>query len=277
VMRATGRPKATGRPRKRFGQHFLEEAWVAKVVDVIAPDPADCFLEVGPGRGALTLALAESKARVVAVEIDRDLVRVLRRLLPKRVTLVAADVLQVDLDELPLGDQPARAVGNLPFNIGSAVLRRLVEFADEGERLRDATLMFQREVADRVTARPGTSDWGPLAVMTQLYTEPKQLLTLPPGAFRPMPKVRSAVVQMVFGPARVTVSDKPFFGALVRQMFTQRRKTGLNALRPFVDALAAGPTEAVFEQAQVDPQQRPGDLELSELADLSEVLANRRG
>ena len=248
---------------------------MAKVIEVIAPGPDDCFLEVGPGRGALTLALAESKARVVAVEIDRDLVRVLRRLLPKRVTLVKADILQVDFDELPLGDQPARAVGNLPFNIGSAVLRRLVECADEGARLRDATLMFQREVADRVTAKPGTSDWGPLAVMTQLYAEPKQLLTLPPGAFRPMPKVRSAVVRMVFGPARVKVSDKPFFAALVRQLFTQRRKTGLNALRPFVDALDAGPTEAVFERARVDPQRRPGELELSELADLSEVLASQ--
>ena len=156
------------------------------------------------------------------------------------------------------------------------MLRRLVEFADEGARLRDATLMFQREVADRITARPGTSDWGPLAVMSQLYAEPSQLLTLPPGAFRPMPKVRSAVVRMVFGPARVAVSDKPFFAALVRQMFTQRRKTGLNALRPFADALEVGPAEAVFERARVDPRRRPGELTLSELADLSEVLANER-
>ena len=249
---------------------------MAKVIEVIAPDLDDCFLEVGPGRGALTLALAESSARVVAVEIDRDLVRVLRRLLPKRVVLVKADILQVDLSELPLGDRPARAVGNLPYNIGSTVLRRLVEFADEGARLRDATLMFQREVADRITARPGTSDWGPLAVMSQLYAEPSQLLTLPPGAFRPMPKVRSAVVRMVFGPARVAVSDKPFFAALVRQMFTQRRKTGLNALRPFADALEVGPAEAVFERARVDPRRRPGELTLSELADLSEVLANER-
>ena len=265
-----------GKRRKRFGQHFLEPAWVAKLVETIAPSPDDCFLEIGPGYGALTLALAERKARVVAVEIDRDLVRVLRRRLPKGVTLIRADILQVELNELPLGTRPARAVGNLPFNIGSEVLRRLVGFADAGTRLHDATLMLQREVADRVTARPGTSDWGPLAVMTQLYAEPRQVLTLPPGAFRPMPKVRSTVVQMAFGPARVTVSDPAFFAALVRQLFTQRRKTGLNALRPFVDALGAGPTEAVFERANVDPRRRPGELELSELADLSEVLANQR-
>ena len=149
---------------------------------------------------------------------------------------------------------------------------RLLRASGGGQYLRDAVVMLQREVADRITSRPGTRDWGPLGVTTRLYAEASRALTLPPGAFRPMPKVTSAVVVMRFRPPEVSVPSPMFFDQMVRVMFTQRRKTSLNALAPFAAQESSLPVEQVFERAGVDPRKRPGDLELSELADLSEVL-----
>ena len=136
--------------------------------------------------------------------------------------------------------------------------------------------MVQREVAERITAAPGSRDWGPLAIATRMRAEARCALTLPPGAFRPMPRVRSAVVQLQFRAPPVRPADPALFDHMVRAMFTRRRKTSLNALRPYALRTSTLPAATVFEQAGVDPQQRPEQLDLPALADLSAVLAATR-
>ncbi|MBF8299749.1 MAG: rsmA, partial [Acidobacteria bacterium] len=163
------------RARKRFGQHFLERAWVDKLIAALGTSPDDTFLEIGPGRGALTRALAPHVARIVAVEIDRDLAAALPARAPSNVRVVTGDFLNVrvvtgdfltvDLDEVLRDEpQPLRVVGNLPYNVASPILFRLLHAADHGRRFHDATLMLQKEVADRLAAPAGAAGYGALAV-----------------------------------------------------------------------------------------------------------------
>ena len=263
----------TSSARRRLGQHFLESAWVDKLLTKLDPAREDTFLEIGPGRGALTLPLAERCAHVTAVEIDPVLALALRSRAPDTVSVVTADVLALDFARLELCS-PARAVGNLPYNVATQILLKLLGYSAHGSRLSDAMIMLQREVADRVTGVPGTRAWGPLAVATRLSAMPTRVMTLPPGAFRPMPTVQSAVVRLEFRPAPVSIGDRPLFDALVRELFTQRRKTALNALRPFARRRSHLPASEVFARARVDASHRPGELDLSELAELSAVLAS---
>ena len=261
--------------RRRLGQHFLEPAWVDKLLALMAPAPHDTFLEIGAGRGALTLALAARAARLVAVEIDPRLAAELKARAPAPVAVVQADFLRLDLDAL-VPDPPARAVGNLPYSAATAILLKLLDFSGCGARLADATLMLQREVADRVTAAPGTRDWGPLAIATRMHAEARRTLTLPPGAFRPMPRVQSAVVQLEFRAPPVRPADPAVFDRLVRALFTRRRKTALNALRLHATQCSTLPAADIFDRAGVDPRQRPEQLDLPALAGLCAVLAATR-
>ena len=261
--------------RRRLGQHFLEPAWVARLLALVAPAPRDTFLEIGAGRGALTLPLAERAARVVAVEIDPRLAAQLAARAPAAVAVVRADFLKLDLDGVEL-DAPARAVGNLPYSAATAILLKLAGWSRNGERLTDATLMLQREVADRVTAAPGSRDWGPLAIAARMHAEARRVLTLPPGAFRPMPRVQSAVVRLRFRAPPVQTADPALFDGLVRALFTRRRKTALNALRPHAAQHSTLPAAAIFDRAGVDPRQRPEQLDLAALASLCAVLAATR-
>ena len=263
------------RPKRRLGQHFLEPAWVDKLVAAIRPERGQAFLEVGAGPGVLTLALAGRGVSVTAVEIDRELADHLAGRAPATVTVVTADFLSLDVDGLVLA-RPARAVGNLPYNASSRILLKLLRCGAHGASLSDATLMLQREVADRVTALPGSRDWGPLGIATRLHATPRRLMTLPPGAFRPMPRVRSAVVQLRLRPAPVRLRDPTLFDALVRALFSRRRKTALNALRAFAARHTSVPAAELLARAGVDPLRRPEQLELSELAELAEVLAAPR-
>ena len=258
--------------RKRFGQHFLEPAWVAKVVDAIAPSPDDTVLEIGPGRGALTSALAPRVRRIVAVEIDRDLARELPARVPANVTVVTGDFLDLDLEQV-LRDAPAplRVAGNLPYNVSSPILFRLLDAADEGRRFRDATLMLQKEVADRLVAQPGTSGYGVLAIQIGLLADVTRLLNLPPGAFRPAPTVTSALVAVRFRPARSDVGNRATFERLVRAVFLQRRKTVLNALRPVATSLGRQ-AEQLIETAGLNPKLRPESLTIEDFARLSRAV-----
>ncbi len=281
------------RARKRFAQHFLESAWVRKLVDVIDPQPDDLFLEIGPGSGALTRPIAQRAAAVTAIEIDRDLAADLRRNAPPNVTVVETNVLDMDLatvigqlassratsgsptePEAP-GPKPhgVRVAGNLPYNISSPILFRLIHLYRAGAGITDATLMLQLEVAERLAAGAGSRDYGVLSILASLYAEIEQVLTLPPGAFRPPPKVWSAVVRMRFRPAGVEVDDEAVFEGLVKSIFTQRRKTLSNALKPF--ATSRG-TEAamVIAAADLDGRRRPETLNLPELARLARVVSD---
>jgi 16S rRNA (adenine1518-N6/adenine1519-N6)-dimethyltransferase len=259
------------RPRKRFGQHFLEPAWVAKLVDALDARADDTFLEIGPGRGALTAPLAPRVRKLVAVEIDRDLASALPSRLPS-VQVVCADFLDVDLRDLLRGEpQPVRVVGNLPYNVASPILFKLLHDADEGRLLQDATLMLQKEVADRLVARPGSKAYGALSIQVALLADTERVLSLPPGAFRPAPKVKSAVVRLRFRPPAVDVGDITTFEKLVRGLFLQRRKTLGNALKPIADSLGRSAAELI-ERARVDAGRRPEALSLEDMARLSRAV-----
>lgn len=262
-------------PRRRLGQHFLQPDWVAKLLDVIAPSASDTFIEIGAGRGALTLPLAGRSARIAAVEIDPRLAHNLAERAPDSVKVVRADFLALELDGLELG-APVRVVGNLPYSIAARILLKLLHYSAHGTRLTDATLMLQREVADRVAGAPGTRDWGPLAIATRMHADARCVLALPPGAFRPPPRVQSAVVQLRFRAPDVRPSDPALFDTLVRAIFTRRRKTALNALRPIATQYSALPVADIFAWAGVDPTRRPEQLGLAELASVSEVMASTR-
>lgn len=258
--------------RKRFGQHFLEPQWAAKLVAAIAPGAADWFIEIGPGRGAITGPLAARAAAVVAVEVDRGLAAELAARGLENLTVITADVLRVDLLEIAAGQaSPVRVVGNLPYNISSPILFRLLEASASG-RFKDATLMLQKEVADRLAARPGTGEYGVLTLSAQLRADVTPLLSLPPGAFRPAPKVRSAVVRLDFRPPPPGVEHPELVVEIVRSVFTQRRKKMSNALTPLATSRGCGARE-VLAAAQIDPARRPETLELQEFARLAAVFS----
>jgi 16S rRNA (adenine1518-N6/adenine1519-N6)-dimethyltransferase len=271
------------RARKRFGQHFLEPAWVARLVNLVDPKPGDTFLEIGPGRGALTRVLAPRVGRVIAIEIDRDLAAALPATVPSNVTVVEGNVLDVDVDWVLAGvipgesadvlraARPIRVIGNLPYNISSPILFKLLAASDAGRRFSDATLMLQKEVVDRITAAPGSGDYGTLAIQVSRVADVERLLTLPPGAFRPPPKVTSAVVRLRFRPPSVDVGDTGVFEKVVRGIFLQRRKTLANALKPVADALGQS-ADKVVERAEVDGRRRPETLSLAEIARICRAM-----
>ena len=257
-------------PRKRFGQHFLAPAWADKVVEAIAPRRDDRFLEIGPGPGVLTEKLARRAGSVVAVEIDRDLAAALRPQLPGNVQIVDGDFLDFDLGPTLAGG-PLRIAGNLPYNISSPILFKLLAASRASANLVDATVMLQLEVAERLAARVGTKDYGVLTIFTLAQASVTRLLTLPPGAFRPAPKVHSAVVRLAFKRPEVPEGDMPLFEGMVRGMFTQRRKTLGNALRPYAQAIGRDAV-AALTAAGIDPVRRPETLALADLLRLTESL-----
>jgi 16S rRNA (adenine1518-N6/adenine1519-N6)-dimethyltransferase len=230
------------RPRKRFGQHFLHDPGIlARIVESIAPRAGDVLVEIGPGEGALTRLLQKSAGKLVAIEIDRDLAAALQREFP-RLELHCADALEFDFGSLPEG---ARLVGNLPYNISTPLLFHL---AGSAARFRDLHFMLQLEVVKRMVARPSTPEYGRLSVMLQTLFEMKKLFRVAPGAFRPPPKVDSAVVRMT-PLAGAALPEN--FADVVRRAFSARRKTLRNAL---------GLAPAQFEALQLDPKLRPENL-----------------
>jgi 16S rRNA (adenine1518-N6/adenine1519-N6)-dimethyltransferase len=278
------------RARKRFGQHFLEPAWVEKVVRAIDPKPDQVFIEIGPGRGVLTRPLAARAKAVVAFEIDRDLASELRSTSPPNVTIVEGDFLEADTTGLPKG-VPIRAAGNLPYNVGSPILFKLLAMArgprqpraDRGDEpsgsgmaITDATLMLQREVADRLVADPGTKDYGVLTVLVRHSASVARVLSLPPGAFRPPPKVHSAVVVLRFHLPDPPVRDAAIFAAVVQAAFNRRRKTLANALDAYRDGPPVPPAIAL-ERAGIDGRRRAETLSVAEFARLADAYAGSRG
>jgi 16S rRNA (adenine1518-N6/adenine1519-N6)-dimethyltransferase len=260
------------RALKKFGQHFLEPAWADKLVAAIEPKADDRFLEIGPGPGALTLRLAPRVEHITAVEIDRDMVAALAPRLPSNVTLLQRDFLEFDLADLT-PELPLRVAGNLPYNVSSPILFRLIDAHRRLGGLVDASLMLQREVADRITALPATRDYGVVSILVGLHADVRPLLRLPQGAFRPPPKVQSTVVHLRFRPPAVELSDPSGFEEMVRSMFTQRRKTLANALQRYA-ATRGAEAGTALEAAGIDPRRRPETLQLSELARLAEFFAS---
>jgi len=257
------------RPRKRFGQHFLtDRGYLRRIAEAIDPRPGDSLVEIGPGTGLLTEALAAAVGHLHVVEIDRDLAAALRDRFPaERVTVHEADALAFDFAALPA---PLRVVGNLPYNVSTPLLFRMAAIAD---RLSDCVFMLQREVVDRMVAAPATADYGRLSVMLQYRFAMQRVLDVPPGAFTPAPKVDSAVVRMrPLGPARPRARDEPLFAAVVAAAFSQRRKTLRNAARAFVPP-------AAYDAAGIDPGRRGETLSVAEFVALADaaLAAGRPG
>lgn len=269
------------RPRKRFGQHFLQPVWSERVLAAIAPAANDVFLEIGPGRGVLTLPLAAKCRHVLACEIDRDLVTILRGIAPPNVTIVEGDVLAVTAPQIGAltegcglsADTRIRVVGNLPYNVASPILFRCIDLFEAGVPVVDAVVMVQREVADRILAPTSTSAYGVISVLLRHVARVERRLNLPPGAFRPAPEVHSSLIALTFHAPEPPPRDLAGFRAIVRAVFTRRRKTLANALLAWSGSLPASPAE-VLEQCGIDPQRRPETLDVAEFVRLADRLAH---
>jgi 16S rRNA (adenine1518-N6/adenine1519-N6)-dimethyltransferase len=244
------------RPRRRFGQHFLVDQHVLdRIVAAIAPHSADRMLEIGPGEGALTARLLAHVSALTAIEIDRDLVATLTQRFPA-LTLIEGDALALDLAALDAtastqapGNSSWRIVGNLPYNISTPLIARLLA---QIAHVHDMHFLLQREVVDRLAATPGTKNWGRLSVYAQYHCAIQPLLEVPPGCFRPPPKVESAFVRLTPRTIDTPVHDAAAFDAVVRAGFQQRRKTLRNALRAFAIDWQNTPLPETLRPDQVD-------------------------
>ena len=270
------------RAKKRLGQNFLvDESYARRIVGALAPRAGETLIEIGPGRGALTSLLLESGARVVAIEFDRELVAILRERFEGReeFKLVEADALDVDFCSAIEPAACARVVANLPYNISTAILQRLLE---QRRCLTEFVLMLQREVVERITARPGESERGYLTVLVEAFCESEALFDVPPGAFRPVPKVWSTVARLRARESALTGVDERLFTRLVSACFAQKRKTILNNLRSAPEELrslveSAGGVTQLLEASGVEPQRRAEALTLEEWAALARELERERG
>lgn len=265
------------RAKKQWGQHFLADRSVGyRMVRSVGLSADDVVLEIGPGRGALTGVLLEYARRVIALDIDSHLVDELSRRFPTdSLTLINADILTTDIGELldrhGLTER-VRVFGNLPYNIATAVIQHLLRFR---RRIRDATVMLQREVANRLLSPPGNKEYGYLSLVVQYFCEATKLFTVAPDAFRPVPKVHSTVVHLKMRdrPA-VSVEDEGYFFEVISACFSERRKTILNNLKRAASRLRLGSEiEAALATAGIEASRRAETLSLEEFARLAHALA----
>jgi len=256
------------RARKRFGQHFLSDPGVIDaIIRAVHPTRDDIIVEIGPGQGAITDALARNAGHLHAVELDRDLVAGLRRQYDgnPNVTVHEADALQFDFASL--GDR-IRVVGNLPYNISTPLLFHLLKFR---EQILDMHFMLQKEVVDRMAAGPGSKTYGRLGIMLGCYLNIERLFDVPPDAFDPPPEVTSAVVRLDPLPAGTfDIEDEAGFSTLVSTAFMQRRKTLRNSLKKLVE-------RPDFEAVGIDAGQRPEQISIADYVRLSNYLRQKSG
>lgn len=257
------------RARKRFGQNFLHDpAIVRRIISAINPQPGERLVEIGPGRGAITLPLLSACGELHVIELDRDLVQPLADKARDigRILIHQQDALRFDFSGL-VEQARLRVVGNLPYNISTPLLFHLI---DQSDYIQDMHFMLQKEVVDRLAAIPGGSDYGRLSVMIQYYCQVEPLFRVGPGAFRPAPKVDSAFVRLIpHAQPPVTASDISCLAMLVRQAFSQRRKTLRNSLKGLLTA-----DEIVH--TGTDPGARPETLSLRQYVALADRLAATR-
>lgn len=266
------------KPKKYLGQNFLyDPSILRRIVQSANISDKDTVVEIGPGNGRLTKMLAEKAGRVIGVEVDRGLYARLKIDFAeyKNVELVCGNALKYPYEGLP----KFKVVANIPYYITTPIIFRLIE---NRKNLRSMVLTVQKEVAKRIVAGPGTKDYGALSIMVQYYAIPGLRFIIPRGAFRPVPKVDSAVVhfEMRESPS-VIVKDERLFFRVVKTAFSQRRKTLANALKsivfekstypPFAKGMQGGIKEFLI-QAGIDPMRRPGTLSIEEFGRLADVL-----
>lgn len=258
---------STHKARKRFGQNFLHDPQVIqRIVNCIRPREGQSMVEIGPGEGALTGELLPILGQLDVVELDRDLIPILESRFSKlgELRIHQADALKFDFCQLSPGPAQLRVVGNLPYNISTPLLFHLLEMS---HCIQDMHFMLQKEVVQRITAQPGTGQYGRLSVMMQYHCKTEMLFTVGPGAFRPAPKVDSAIVQLTPYRQPPVEVDPHTLAQLVTRAFGQRRKTLRNNLKSLLDAHA-------IEAQGIDPNVRPERLSLEEFARLAQLLKN---
>lgn len=264
--------------KRRFGQNFLvDRNAIDRIIAAVSPRADETIIEIGPGSGALTTRLLEKAGRLVAIEFDRDLVPALREKFAgaTNLDLIEADALTTDICAAIAPAPSTRVVANLPYNIATAVLQRLIE---QRSCISEMTLMLQREVVDRITAEAGSSERGYLSVLVEAYCEAEKLFDVAPRAFRPVPKVWSTVVNLRVRPTiAAEVKDEALLRQVVSAGFAQRRKTILNNLReaptPIRELLKQrGGASIVLCEACIPPLRRAETLTLEEWALLVNAL-----
>lgn len=248
--------------RKRFGQNFLHDAGVIRrIVDSLAVEASDHFVEIGPGHGAITQNLAAKARRLDVVEIDRDLAAELgTQNWPGDMHIHQCDALQFDFGQIAAGERSLRLVGNLPYNISTPLLFHIL---GQLNLFRDLHVMLQKEVVARMAAAPGGRDYGRLSVALQAHCAVESLFRIGPGAFRPAPKVESAFARLVpLTEPHITGEEQPLFDTIVRSAFGQRRKQLSNALSGVV-------TVDTIRAADIDPKSRAETLSVEDYAELA--------
>lgn len=259
---------AKHRARKRFGQHFLADPGIIDaIIRAVHPTKDDVIVEIGPGQGAITDALARKAGHLHAVELDRDLVARLRHQYDGNpdVTVHEADALQFDFSAL--GDR-IRVVGNLPYNISTPLLFHLLKFRGQ---ILDMHFMLQKEVVARMAAGPGSKTYGRLGIMLGCHLGIESLFDVPPEAFEPPPEVTSAVVRLdPLPPDTFDIQDEAGLSTLVSTAFMQRRKTLRNSLKKLVD-------RPDFEATGIDAGQRPEQVSIADYIRLSNYLRQKSG
>ncbi len=253
--------------RKRFGQNFLiDDLVIDKILSIIDLHELDSVIEIGPGSGAITSGLYEvARKDYCAIEIDRDLVEVLKTIYPN-LKLINQDVLKVDFDELFQDKRSFRVLGNLPYNITTPILFKFIELRDRS-KIRDLHFMIQKEMADRLTASPSSKNWGRLSILIQIYFEVDSLFDVAPSSFNPPPKVWSSFIKLVPKENDLDREKMAVLDNVLREAFSGRRKTIRNSLKSFgID----------WNNLEVDAGKRADDLAIEDyltvLDSLGEVI-----
>lgn len=252
--------------RKRFGQHFLrDQKIIQRIISAIAPEPDQHLIEIGPGLGALTIPVLRKTGSLEAIEVDRDIVPLLQDACKELGDLLIyqKDVLNFDLSVIVQDQKPLRVFGNLPYNISTPLIFHLLKFSTH---ISDMHFMLQKEVADRLTSIPGRKSYSRLTVMAQYHYYIKQLFDVPPQAFKPAPKVDSRIVLLLpYGNIPYPANNYARFETIVKQAFSQRRKTLRNSLA----GLKQGIPEEAWQKLGIDPQKRAENLTVEEFVNLS--------
>ena len=269
------------RPNKRLGQHFLmANKAIEEIISLARFRTSDFVLEIGPGKGALTLPLARSVSHVVAVEKDEQLANLLKKKLQglgiTNVTLVNEDILRWDFNQIKsFSLKKMNVIGNLPYNISTPFLEKLIEYR---KLVRRAVLMFQLEVAKRIAARPGTKAYGAMTLLVQYYARPAVLLEVPRKAFYPRPKVDSMVLELDFDrphPRRADHGED--FKKVVKSAFSHRRKTLLNSLKSSSIGRDRETLLKGMKKCGINPGRRPETLDIDEFLCFTKALALTNG
>jgi len=257
--------------RKRFGQNFLHDpSIISRIIAAIRPRPQDHLVEIGPGLGALTEELLEGAGALDAVELDRDLIPVLRTqffMYEDKFQIHEADALKFDFSALQNDERPLRIVGNLPYNISTPLIFHLLSFSG---LISDMHFMLQKEVVERLAAQAGDSAYGRLGIMAQYYCRVEKLFLVPPGAFNPPPKVDSAIVRLTpYATPPLQALDIELLQDVVRIAFGQRRKTLRNNLKPLISG-------EQLADIGIDPGLRPEKLELADFVKIADTVYQQR-